>query len=259
MLKEIRKEGVALNHVTFNLLLSAITFTGSLSDIDHVIDEMRKEGLAPNRSTFNALMDTYSRRGAIDGVTRTLQHMTDEGLEPDDFNYTAQFMGYCRAGDIERAGVVLEEMRCKEMQPTINTFLELLKAHIRAGSKAAACIIAEEMHAQGFPLDAAKLVSSLKAEPPWFYSGSGFDERKELCFDIIQLFSSLGDAEWMPAKKKLRKPRRKSVEDRPSLDTQGFHKARRASLAGTGLLKQMYTKGGNSVAQNPRRTSVNIW
>jgi pentatricopeptide repeat protein len=82
---EIRSQKLALNSVSYNILLRFLGETGEIDKVEAILGTLKHDSVKPNLTSWAAALYCYTKVGQIQKAEEILQHMIDE-CRPDNIN-----------------------------------------------------------------------------------------------------------------------------------------------------------------------------
>ncbi|CAH8390971.1 unnamed protein product [Eruca vesicaria subsp. sativa] len=187
LVKEIREKGVvALDAVTYNILINGYCQHGDAKKAFALHDEMITDGIEPTQFTYtsliyvlcrrrrmreadelfenvvvgkrmkpdrvmyNALMDGHCSTGNMDRAFSLLKEMDKMRIDPDDVTYNCLMRGLCGEGKFEEAREIMGEMKRRGIKPDHISYNTLISGYSKKGDTKQAFMVRDEMLSLGF-------------------------------------------------------------------------------------------------------------
>ena len=93
---------VQVDHYTFAIILRHWASTGSIQEMQEVVDQGVKRGLTPNAVIYGTLIRGFLRAGHLDKVDSTLKVMTEQDITPSRRLLPTIVAGIAKSGDMDR-------------------------------------------------------------------------------------------------------------------------------------------------------------
>jgi len=163
LLKEMEKEGLEPDIVTFSSLINACgNERGDSTRALRYLELMKERGLKPNAYTFNCMVDALAKSGDLDGAERLLLEMEEQsGLQANVVTFTSLIHACANSHnvakhrpDAERALKYWEMMvKDRKIKPDIRTFNSLIDVYAKFGDLDRAENLLDEMQTVGIEAD----------------------------------------------------------------------------------------------------------
>mmetsp|Transcript_49838 Transcript_49838/g.131726 ORF Transcript_49838/g.131726 Transcript_49838/m.131726 type:complete len:822 (-) Transcript_49838:39-2504(-) len=113
LLKDMAKDGVAANRITYHGLLNVMVLRGDTSGIWRLTSQMKEEGLSANAVTCSILLKAVTSRLQATGLTRVLKLMDEDEVPVDEVLFASVVEACVRTGSLD---VLSERMRAYASQ-----------------------------------------------------------------------------------------------------------------------------------------------
>jgi pentatricopeptide repeat protein len=169
LFREMPKEGVPYNAITFNSILDACVKCSDLQTAESILREMMAPDSAfePDLITFSTVLKGYCYVGNIDKALHMAETIKARGMRCDELVYNTLMDGCVKVGDIAAGIGLFEEMVHSGMKPSAITHSILIRLYLRTGPQNwseddAAYAVADLYTHHGIPLPS---ISERAAKP----------------------------------------------------------------------------------------------
>lgn len=187
LMKEMTKEGLAPNHVTYNELINGMVQSGTArKEVWSIVDGMKAQGITPNRVTCSILLKDLKNKSPVSDVSRTMDLVTDMTEPMDEVLLSSVVEACVRVGKPDLLNTKLAQITkdSKVVVTGAHTFGSLIKAyghakdvdsawrcwkemrtrHITPTSITIGCMV-EAVVSNGDPEGAYELIKQMQEDP----------------------------------------------------------------------------------------------
>merc|ERR1719512_710448 len=131
--KDMKVNGVQLNHIVFTALINAYTRSGCMSKAEALFDDMKKEGCEPNAITYSSLVKGHCVRGDLQAALGLFPQMLELGFQADAVIFNTLLHGCVDKANWSLGDELIHEMARLGVQPTNYTLSILVKMWSKRG------------------------------------------------------------------------------------------------------------------------------
>ncbi|ESR62397.1 hypothetical protein CICLE_v10015628mg [Citrus x clementina] len=128
------KLGIEPDLVSYNTIIKAFVYKGSLDSANTLLYEMEKKGIRPDLITFNTLLLGFYSNGRFADAEKIWETMVNMNVRPNVRSYNARLDGLAIEKQTKKALELVGEMRSKEINPDVFTFYALIKGFVNEGN-----------------------------------------------------------------------------------------------------------------------------
>jgi len=141
--KDMRLNGVKLNHIVYTALISAHCRNGVMANAEALLEEMQQEeGCSPNKMTYSSIVKGHCNRGDLTAALQMFHRMLECGIEADAVIFNTLLDGCVQQANFQLADEILAEMDRRQVVPSNYTLSIMVKmwSKRRELDKAFACV-----------------------------------------------------------------------------------------------------------------------
>ncbi|KAH7292687.1 hypothetical protein KP509_29G081200 [Ceratopteris richardii] len=157
--QEVHEKFTSRDVVSWTTLIEGFSQHSQVEEALNCIKQMQREGITPNTITFSCILRACGSIGDLEIGKQIHDEIINQGLGISDMLGTALVDMYARCGALPKAHQVLEELPTR----TVACWTALIDGYAQEGQGEEALRCFEKMQHEGFPPDALTFVCALKA------------------------------------------------------------------------------------------------
>lgn len=154
----------------YNLMVSMLSRTRRVHEVEHLWQELQRQSLEPNSVTYTSLMTAYGTVGNSQAVLRVFAEMETKGLPITEVEYGSAMAACGKSADFAKASELLQRMDMSRIEPHIGHFTSLMLSCASTGDEARARGAWHEMQRRGLQPDVVAytcLAACLSGQDAW--------------------------------------------------------------------------------------------